>query len=165
MTSPQVTTVTTPPRPVAIEQIRILTWFQFHLTVVTLIVVTIAGAVLSGQGDWAFLMYRDDARRGTDTMLMVMLVLAGTAFLLGFAAFALRRAWAVSLPLVALAEVAVVAGASLTTWAGLESRSVLGVLTMLIAAALGLLSVLLLGLGGWIVARLSRGEVWRWWRR
>ena len=156
MASPQVKTR----RPGAVEQIRILTWFQFHLTVITLIVTIVAGAILSGQGDWAYLMYRDDARRGTDAMLMVMLALLGTLVLLAVTAFGLRRDWAVSLPLVILAEAAVVVDVVLAMWAGLQTRNVLGALTMLFAAALGLLALLLLGLGGWIVARLFRGEVW-----
>jgi len=157
MASPQVKTW----RPGAVEQIRILTWFQVHLTVITLIVVIGEGAILSGQGDWAYLMYRDDARRGTGTMLTVMLMLASTMVLLALTAFALRRDWAVALPLAILAEVGVVVSVCLAMWASFESRGVLGALTWLFAAGLGLLSLFLVSLSGWIVTLLFRAEVRR----
>jgi hypothetical protein len=161
MASPQVKTRVRPPRPAAVEQIRILTWFQLHLTVITLVVTVIEGAILSGQGDWAFLMYRDDARRGTDIMLMVMALLAGTAILLALTAFALRRGWVIGLPSLILAEIAVAVGVGLAMWAVFESREVLGALTVLFAGLLGLLSLGLLAFGGWIVSRLFRTDVWR----
>jgi hypothetical protein len=145
------------PRPV--EQIRILTWFQFHLSVVFLIVAIVAAAILSGQGGRPFLMYDDSARRGLAAVEPLMLALAGSAVLLATAAFLLRRGWAVALPLVFLAEVAVVVDVWLAVRAGLVASTTLGALTILFAIVLGLVSALLVILGGWIVARFFSGEV------
>jgi len=36
--------------PRRVQQIRILTWFQFHLSVLILVVAIAAGAILSGSG-------------------------------------------------------------------------------------------------------------------
>jgi hypothetical protein len=126
--------------PAQVEQTRILTWFQFHLTLVTLLVAIVVGVILSGR-KLSYLGADDAAAQQLDRVMTLMLVLAGTAVLLAVAAATMRRGWTVSFPVLILAEIAVLASNVLAARAG---------------AFLGLIAVLLLALGGWIVANMFR---------
>ncbi len=144
--------------PRQLEQIRILTWFQFHLSVLSMLVALAAGVLQSGQADRAFLMTDQSARRGAAAMLLLLLVLGGTAVFLGVAAATASRGWAIAFPLVILAELAVLVDVWLTVRAWLASE-VLGALTVLFGVLFGVVCVLLIALGGWIAARLLHREV------
>ena len=74
-------------------------------------------------------------------MTTLMLELGATAVLLAVAAETMRRGWAISCPALIHAEIAVLVSNVLAARAG---------------AYLGLIAVLLLALGGWIVANMFR---------
>jgi hypothetical protein len=132
-----------PQLPRLVDQMRILTWFQFHLTLVTLVVAIVLGAVLSGH-DLSYTSVDDPVARQLGRVEVLILVLAGTAILLAVAAALVRRGFMVAFPLVILAEVAVLVDVGLAVRTGV---------------ILGLVAVLLLILGGWILADLFRREV------
>lgn len=133
-----------PELPRLVEQTRILTWFQFYVALLILLVQLIVLGTTpepNGLGD-AY----DQYQQLTDMLAMLMLTLVATSVLLGTAAAFLRRGFAIALLLAILAEATV----AVDIW---------------FAARVGVLStalvVLLAILGCWITINLFRGEVLR----
>jgi hypothetical protein len=130
-----------PQLPRLVDQMRILTWFQFYLTLVALVVAIILGAVLSHR---PYLGTDDPFEQQLDRVQELMLVLTGTAILLAVTAALVRRGFAVAFPMVILAEMAVLVEVWLAARAGI---------------VLGVVVALLVILGGWILVDLFRREV------
>jgi hypothetical protein len=131
--------------PRLVEQMRILTWFQFHLTLVTLLVAIVIAATLSSRRLANFGVGGDPIEQQLERVEVLCLALTGTAILLAVTAALVRRGFAVAFPLVLLAEVAVLVDVALAAGAGIVLRVVV---------------VLLVILGVWILVDLFRREVW-----
>ncbi len=81
---------------------RIMTWFQFPMTLLIPLVAILVGAIANA--------HRDAPPAADDTVVRVVmpwLALVATAILLGTAAALVRRGFAVAFPLVLLAEAGV----------------------------------------------------------
>jgi hypothetical protein len=129
--------------PPLVDRVRILTWFQFYLTLVILAVALVVGGIASGST--RSVVRTDEAsRQYLGRVEVLMLVLAATAVLLAISAAVLRRGFAVAYPLTVVAELAVLLAFVLAVRAGV----VLIVVTVLPI----LLTV-------WIAADVSRRDV------
>jgi hypothetical protein len=131
-----------PPR--LVEQTRILSWLQFYVTLMILLVQIVLVGTLPRPN--VFGDVYDRYEQHINTLQTLILTLLATALLLGTAAALLRRGYILALPLVILAEAAV----AVDIW---------------LAARVGILSaalvVLLAILGCWILVNLFRSEVLR----
>lgn len=132
-----------PQLPTRVDQMRILTWFQCHLTLVTLVVSIIVAAILSTH-DLSSVGADDPIERQLDHTAVLILALPATAILLAVTAALVRRGFAIAFPLVILCELAVLVDVGLAFRTGI----VLSVVTLLLVV-----------LGGWILSNLFRREV------
>ncbi|WP_203921979.1 hypothetical protein [Rugosimonospora africana] len=135
---------TRPELPRRVDQMRILTWFQCHLTLVTLVVSVIVGAIVSGR-ELSSTGADDPVERQLGHIEVLILALPATAILLAITAALVRRGFAVAFPLVILCELAVLVDVGLALRAGV---------------VLSIVTLLLVILGAWIVSNLVRREVW-----
>ncbi len=144
MVNPPAPTPTRPSPPRLVDQTRILLWFQFHLTLVSLLV-TMFLAVLVEKHTHGY--DADPVLEQRLTRLeLLLLLLAATALVLAVAAATVRRGWWIGWPLAVLAEVAVLVDAALSWRAGV---------------IVGLILALLLLLAVWTSVNLCRPELLR----
>ncbi len=124
-----------PERPRLVEQLRILLWFQMHLTLLGLLVVLIVAGTFSNIRL---------AHHFVDQLLRMALLLVGIAVALPLCARLLRRGWFWAYPVILAIEAAVI-------------------FVIVQAVAFGLVGTLLVllyaALTGWILADLCRREV------
>lgn len=130
-----------PSLPRLVDQMRVLLWFQFFLTLVLFLAVLIGTASIND-------VYGDSgSTRLEDHLWTLMLMLLGTTVIQALAAGLLRHGWAVLAPLVLVSQLAVLADLGWCLYIGTFG-------------AFG--ACLLVLLGGWILADLFRGEVRRY---
>jgi hypothetical protein len=127
-----------PTLPRLVEQLRILLWFQMHLTLIGLLI------VLAAVGFVASVRHVQLDSGVVEQLLLSMLLLVGTAVFLAICAALVRRRWVLVYPLIVLVEVAVIVNIVRAVASGL-----VGFLLVLVYAALT----------GWVIADLSRREV------
>jgi hypothetical protein len=123
-----------PPR---VNVVRLLTWAQFYLTLLNLLVVLVAIGIV----------YSQHAASSRSDKAVALVALAATAIVLAITAGLMRRRWRVVPPLLILGQLAVVTDVYL----GLRAGLVVGSFTVLTVIAAGL-----------IVTQLFRPGVWRY---
>jgi hypothetical protein len=124
-----------PELPRLVDQLRLLLWFQLHLTLLGLLVVLLVGGIFSKN----YL-----ARDFVDQMLRMALLLVGIAAALSLCTRILRRGWFWAYPVILAVEAAVIFVVVRAVAFG-----VAGTLLVLLYAALA----------GWILVDLTRREV------
>src|SRR5690349_21574948 len=132
-----------PQLPRFVDQMRILLWFQFFLTLVLFLAVLIGIGTISDAYDDSF----EANQQLQDHLFVLLLLLLGTTLIQALSAGLVRRGWAIVAPLILLSQVAVVVDLFWSLWIGTFG-------------AFG--ATLLVLLGGWILADLFRGEVRRY---
>lgn len=135
------------PLPRLVDQMRILLWFQFFVTLVTFLGVLIGTMLITNtQLDATSDEYASTVHL-EHQLAVLLLAMAGTLILQALSAGLLRFGWVVHFPLIVLAQLAVLAELGYTLWLGNFG-------------ALGAALLVLLGI--WIMANLIRGEVRRY---
>jgi hypothetical protein len=137
--------------PRLVDQVRILMWFQMHLSLIGVLVVILA-AVWVDKTDQGFnYQVIDEASRIEQRLFQAMVLLVGIAVVLAICAKLLWRGWKWVYLLALVAQ----AGAVAVVIEG-----------FLVGVGGALLVLLYAGLTGWILVDLFRGEVLRYvWRR
>jgi hypothetical protein len=141
-----------PPLPRLVEQMRVLLWLQFFVTLLNTLPLFLFEWILQGREDDAFRaggfdnpaywFWSDRA----DLVGRLALAVLGTAVLLAICAGLTRQGWIVLYPLIIVAEAAVVAS---LVWLVLDSVYV------------GMGVTLALAFGGWALTDLFRGQTRR----
>lgn len=122
---------------------RILIWFQFYLTLFTMVVAAVVASILEGHVP-SVVTPNDPIEHQAARAVWLVLLLACGAILLAIAAASVRRGFLIAFPIVILAELALLVNLGIAVFVGI---------------VVGITAALLIILGGWIVADLFRGEV------
>lgn len=133
-----------PALPRLVDQLRLLLWFQFYVTLLTLVPIMIVAGLTANASASTLLTTDSVDQRIVERLSLALVVLAGVAILLAICAGTVRRGWIVLYPLILLTEVAVG-----------------GMLVLLLAEGIysGLYLLLTVAFGVWAVIDLCRGEV------
>ncbi len=130
--------------PRLVDQLRILLWFQFYLTLILMLAVTIVLGLTNEHDIGDPYTGYDAVEQQESRLFVLLLLLLGTSILLALSAGLLRFGWVLHFPLIVLAELAVVTALG---W------------TLVVGTVFGIGTALLLLFGGWVLVDLFRAEV------